>query len=210
MSRRDDLGRRFARLATDVVVRQPALWRAFRGLVARQFDGLAPRWDELLGPDHLAPLEAALAAIGAEPTRALDLGTGTGAAAFAVARRFPRCEVVGVDLSPRMVEAARERTSAELADRVRFEVGDGAALPFGAASFDLVTLANVIPFFDELARVVRPGGRVALAFSGGPQTPIYVPPERLRSELEARGFSEFAEFAAGRGTSLLATRGGSS
>ena len=46
------------------------------------------------------------------------------------------------------------------------------------------------------------------AFSGGDATPIYVAPERLRAELEGRGFTEFADFAAGHGTALLARKGG--
>ena len=45
------------------------------------------------------------------------------------------------------------------------------------------------------------------AFSLGPGTPIYVPSERLRQELARRGFTEFAEFAAGKGTALLARKG---
>jgi hypothetical protein len=47
---------------------------------------------------------------------------------------------------------------------------------------------------------------VLIAYSAGAETPIYVPPERLRSELERRGFAEFAELSAGRGTSLLAVK----
>jgi hypothetical protein len=69
-----------------------------------------------------------------------------------------------------------------------------------------VTLGNMIPFFDELARVVAPGGRVVFAFSAGPATPIYVAPERLRAELSRRGFGQFAELAAGKGTSFVAAR----
>jgi hypothetical protein len=45
------------------------------------------------------------------------------------------------------------------------------------------------------------------AFSLGPGTPIYVPPERLRQALARRGFTEFAEFDAGKGTALLARKG---
>jgi len=62
----------------------------------------------------------------------------------------------------------------------------------------------MIPFFDELARVVAPGGHVLFGFSAGPETPIWVPPERLREELGARGFTDFADFEAGGGTALLA------
>jgi ubiquinone/menaquinone biosynthesis C-methylase UbiE len=200
------LGRRFARLATDVVVRRPALWRLFRGPIRRQFARVAPQWDAMRVPGHLDSFEAALDALPAPPERALDLGTGTGAAAVAIARRFPEAVVVGVDLAPEMLAEAREKTPPELAPRVRFQTADAAALPFEDASFDLVALANMIPFFDELARVVTPGGHVAVGFSSGAETPIYVSPERLRAELGRRGFTDFAEFAAGRGTGFLARR----
>jgi ubiquinone/menaquinone biosynthesis C-methylase UbiE len=200
------LGRRFARLATDVVVRRPALWRLFRGPLRRQFDHLAPKWDEILMPDHLEAFERALAEVEPPPRRALDLGTGTGDAAFALARRFPEADVVGLDISRPMVERAQQKRAPELAARVRFEVGDAAALPFENGAFDLVSLANMIPFFDELARVVAPGGCVVFGFSGGSGTPIYVPPERLREELERRGFVHFSEIAAGRGTAFLARK----
>ena len=76
----------------------------------------------------------------------------------------------------------------------------------GDASFQLVTLANMIPFFDELARVLGRGGWALFSFSVGPETPIWVPPERLQAELSHRGFSDFAEFQAGAGTALLARK----
>jgi SAM-dependent methyltransferase len=195
------LGRRFARLATNAVVRRPRAWRLFRGPLRRQFDRLAPHWDEIIQTDHLAAFERALEQVERPPRRALDLGTGTGAAALVVARRFPEAEVVGVDLAESMIAEARRKT-----DRVRFEVGDAAALRFEDGAFDLVAHANMIPFFDELARVVAPGGYVVFGFSGGSETPIYVDPGRLRGELERRGFAHFAELEAGRGTAFLARK----
>ena len=201
------LGRRYARAITNVVVRRPRLWRLFRGSLRLQFESLAPRWDAMRVPDHLAPLERALEQVDPPPRRALDLGTGTGAAALAVARRFPEAEVVGVDLAERMLEEARRKVPAELRGRVRFERADASRLPFAGGEFDLVSLANMIPFFDELARVVTPGGHVVFGFSGGPSTPIYVPPERLEAELGRRGFLDFAEFTVGRGTAFLARKG---
>jgi SAM-dependent methyltransferase len=204
---RRELGQKFARLSTNAVVRSPRLWRLFRPLVRKQFDAIAADWDTMRDPTHLAPYEAALAAVDPAPARALDLGTGTGQGAFAIARRFPGTEVVGVDLADAMLAEARRKTPAELAERVRFENGDASALAFPDASFELVAHANMIPFFDELARVLAPGGQAVFAFSVGPGTPIYVPPERLREELARRGFAEFAEFDAGKGTALLARKG---
>jgi ubiquinone/menaquinone biosynthesis C-methylase UbiE len=199
-----ELGRRFARMATNAVVSHPRLWRLFRRVMRLQFDRLAPRWDTMRDPDHLASFEKALAAIEGAPARALDLGTGTGAGALAIARRFPEAEVVGVDLSDGMLQQARRNTPPEFEGRIRFERADASRLQYPNDSFDLVALANMMPFFDELARVTAPGGWVVFAFSAGSETPIWVPAERLRTELARRGFADFADFQARAGTSLLA------
>jgi ubiquinone/menaquinone biosynthesis C-methylase UbiE len=200
------LGQRFARLATDVAVRWPRLWGLFRPFLRRAFDRIAPQWAEMRSADAFAPLEAALAALSEPPRRTLDLGTGTGQAAFAIAERFPETEVVGADISAEMLAEARSRTPPQLDSRLRFELADASRLPYEAGAFDLVVLANAIPFFAELDRVTAPGGAVVFSFSAGPETPIYVPPERLRNELERRGFADFAAFSAGRGTALLARK----
>jgi SAM-dependent methyltransferase len=200
------LGQKFARLATNAALRSPLLWRLFRPLVRRLFDEIAPTWDELRSPGHLASYERALEAVDPAPARALDLGTGTGQGAFAIARRFPDAHVVGVDLADRMLAEAERKTPAELRDRVAFEQGDASSLAYPDGSFDLVAHANMIPFFDELDRVLAPGGRVLFAFSVGASTPIYVPPERLRTELDRRGFTDFADFEAAEGTALLARK----
>jgi SAM-dependent methyltransferase len=89
---------------------------------------------------------------------------------------------------------------------VTFEVGDAAALAHPDGDFELVVLSNMIPFYDELARVVAPGGTLVFSFSRGAETPIYVAPERLRRELGVRGFAEFAEFSAEPATALRAKR----
>ena len=171
------------------------------------FDRLAPQWDELRSSaDAYAPYEAALDRVEPPPKRALDLGTGTGGAAFLIARRFPGAEVVGADLAERMIEQARQNLDADLRERVRFEIADASKLPYPDASFDLVGLSNMIPFFDELDRVLTSGGSLIVAFSGGAGTPIYVSSERLRAELGRRGFSDFADFFTDPGTALLARK----
>jgi ubiquinone/menaquinone biosynthesis C-methylase UbiE len=198
-------GQKFARFVTDAVVRRPTAWRALRGPLRRMFDGLAPTWDTRIGPHHLWALDLALADV-PPPRRVLDLGTGTGVVAKALAERYPEAEVVGIDLSPGMIDEARRTLAPELAGRVGFEVGDASALECEDASFDLVVLSNMIPFYDELARVVAPGGTLVFSFSRGSETPIYVPPERSREELERRGFTEIAEFSAEPATALRAKR----
>ena len=147
----------------------------------------------------LAPMEAALDRIEPKPRRILDVGTGTGAVARLAAERFPDAEVVGADLSERMIAEARRLTDST---RSRYEVADARQLPFEDGAFELVTLGNMIPFFDELARVVASGGHVSIAYSGGAGTPIYVPTERFRAELGRRSFAEFAELSGGPGTAL--------
>jgi len=201
------IGRRFVRLATDASVRSPLLWKLFRPFVRRQFDDLAPRWDAMRLEDTFAPFNAALGGIDQPPAHVLDLGTGTGAGALLLAERFPDAQIVGVDMSEAMLDHARSNTPAELRERVRYERADASALPFGDGSFELVAHANMIPFFDEVGRLVAPGGNTLFAFSSGAETPIYVPVARLREELARRGFTEFAEFNAGRGNALLARKG---
>jgi demethylmenaquinone methyltransferase/2-methoxy-6-polyprenyl-1,4-benzoquinol methylase len=104
-----------------------------------------------------------LAARAASPAggRVLDLATGTGDIAFAMSTGNT-C-VVGLDVTPRMIELARARAAESR--RPVFLVGDMLALPFPDASFDVVTtgygLRNVPDLekaIDEIARVLRPGG----------------------------------------------------
>ena len=196
-------GRRFARAATRVVVAEPRLWPVFRRLLRFQFDALAPSWEGRRGPESLQALAAALDRLERAPDRILDLGTGTGLAARFLADRFPDASIVGADLSPAMLEEARRLTPGA---RISYELADGSHLPYPSGSFDLVVLLNMIPFFDELARVTAAAGAVVFASSSGADTPIYVPTETLRRELEGRGFTRFEDVAAGAGTAVLATR----
>lgn len=97
----------------------------------------------------------------------LDAATGTGAVAIMLAKRG--ADVVGMDLAPVLVDTARARADEEGVD-VRFEVGDAEAMGYEDASFDAVTSTLGVMFApdhaavaSELARVTRPGGRIALA-----------------------------------------------
>ena len=94
--------------------------------------------------------------------RALDLATGTGDIAFAMARAG--AQVVGLDITPRMIELAVQKAN-PAAGACAFIVGDMLNLPFPDRSFDVVTtgygLRNVPDLtraIDEIARVLAPGG----------------------------------------------------
>jgi demethylmenaquinone methyltransferase/2-methoxy-6-polyprenyl-1,4-benzoquinol methylase len=100
--------------------------------------------------------------------RVIDLACGTGDIALATAARG--AAVVGIDVTPRMVQIARAKAARARRDGLRmvpsFLVGDMVSLPLGDASADIVTtgygLRNVPvlePALDEIARVLRPGGR---------------------------------------------------
>jgi SAM-dependent methyltransferase len=198
---------RFARVTTVAATRVPWLWPVLRMPMRFMFDRIAPQWDTNRSPARLTAFEAALATIPNAPARALDVGTGTGDAAFAVAARWPAAEVRGFDLSARMIDEARAKTPPELRDRVRFETADARHLPVEDAAFDLVGMNNMIPFAAELARVTAPGGHVVAAFTRGAGTPIYVPFDRLRPDLERHGFEDVRELTVDPGTAVVARRG---
>jgi SAM-dependent methyltransferase len=150
-------------------------------------DPLAPSRE--LGEPALAALVARLEQRGGHPSFAamlhaylerlplasarsvLDLGCGTGVAARAVAGRPEFAgRIIGIDLSPHMVAAARRLAHEQgLAERITFQVGDCLALEEVDAACDVViahTLMSHVPapqgVLAEAARVVRPGGMVAI------------------------------------------------
>ena len=141
----------------------------------QMFDGIAERYDLLnrinsLGMDR-GWRRAAIDALALSPgDRVLDLATGTADVALAVAAREAQATVVGLDPSRRMLDIGRRKvTEAELDGRVELVVGDAQALPFEGASFDGITMSfgiRNVPdrsrALREMARVLKPGGRVAI------------------------------------------------
>jgi demethylmenaquinone methyltransferase/2-methoxy-6-polyprenyl-1,4-benzoquinol methylase len=137
--------------------------RAMFDRIARVYDpinsvmtaGLHQRWRER------AADMAGLAAGG----RALDVATGTGDLAVALAERVgPSGEVIGSDFSERMLELAREK-----APGLRFETANALDLPYEDDAFDAATVgfgarnfSDLARGLTEMARVVRPGGRVVV------------------------------------------------
>ena len=106
--------------------------------------------------------------IGAD-SRVLDIGCGSGPAARQAARIAVSGTVLGVDLSAQLVKRAAERSRAEGLANVGFEVGDVQVHPFEPASFDVAVsrfgamyFGHPVAAFANVARAVRPGGRLAL------------------------------------------------
>jgi SAM-dependent methyltransferase len=199
--------RLLGRAINAIAARAPALWPLVRGPMRSFWDRQAIDWGEVdrSSAFHLAPLAAALLHV-SEPERAIDIGTGHGDAALLVAREFPRARVRGVDLSEEMVKRATARVGLDPEGRIAFKVGDASDLPYDDDSFDLVTQLNMPPFFREIARVLRPGGHVAIAATFGPRTPFYTPDAVLRRGFRRAGLEPLDSGTAAEGTWFVARK----
>ncbi|HEX3734801.1 MAG TPA: bifunctional demethylmenaquinone methyltransferase/2-methoxy-6-polyprenyl-1,4-benzoquinol methylase UbiE [Solirubrobacterales bacterium] len=201
----------------------------FAGQVNRMFDRVAGNYDALnsvmTAGMHHRWRERAADRTGLGPgDSALDVCCGTGDLAFELSRRVaPEGRVVGCDFSEPMLDLAREKALSRQAQGVRFEWADALALPYDGERFDAVTvgfgvrnLADLDRGLRELARVLKPGGRLVIleitqptrpplstfyslwfdrivpllgAFSGDPEAYSYLP-ESVRSFPSPHGLAE--------------------
>lgn len=135
------------------------------------FEEVGPDWDALrrvFGDDLLRA--RAINALVTPPLRVADIGTGTGILALELARLG--LDVVGIDRSEAMLETARQKWMLEAANAsgsLELRAGDAHALPLADASVDAAFAHMVLHSLEdperavrEMARVVRPGGRVVL------------------------------------------------
>jgi demethylmenaquinone methyltransferase/2-methoxy-6-polyprenyl-1,4-benzoquinol methylase len=128
--------------------------------------GQDPRWRRfLVSRVHAGPDETVL-----------DVATGTAAVAIELTRRTG-CRVVGLDQSAEMLaEGSRRVARAGLNDRIDLVHGEAERLPFDNGSFDALTFTYLLRYVEdpeatlrELARVVRPGGTIAMLEFGLPR-----------------------------------------
>lgn len=206
----------------------------FAGQVNRMFDRVAGRYDALnsvmtAGLHHRWRERAAERAELGPGDSALDVCCGTGDLTLELAGRVrPGGHVVGCDFSEPMLDLAREKASARGADGARFEWADALALPYDGKRFDALTvgfgvrnLADLDRGLREMARVLKPGGRLVIleitqptrpplstfyslwfdrvvpllgAFSGDPEAYSYLP-ESVRSFPSPLGLAEKMDHA---------------
>ena len=139
-----------------------------RDLVKQRFGATAENYVRSTDHSQGESLDRLLALVDPQPGwRALDIATGGGHTALAVAPRVG--EVVATDLTAEMLAAAERFIRGQGVENVTFREADAMALPFGDAEFDLVTcriaphhFPDCAQFVREAARVLRPGGVAAM------------------------------------------------
>ncbi len=155
------------------------------------FDRIARRYDMLnrvlsMGIDQRWRKKTVRAMNLKDGDRILDIATGTGDLAIMIAKRYPNAKVVGLDPSVQMLERAKIKCAKKKLGLVDLEVGDAQELPFEDNSFDACCIAfgiRNVPDrrlgLQEMARVTRPGGRVAILELSEPKRGVMAPLARF-------------------------------
>ncbi len=156
----------------------------------------------------LTPLAAAVLHVG-DPERILEVECGEGEGALFLAREFPSARVRGIDADAGAIRRARARVGLDPEGRIAFKHGGPRSLPFPSDHFDLLVALDARPSAGEAARVLRPGGFLALA-AGHRPSPLGGLGGRLYRWRQGRlGFEPIWEEAAGDGSfSVARLRGG--
>lgn len=159
---------------------------------------LAPSYDDLTAaaPGYGEALRMGLERCGVTPVACADVAAGTGAASRMIRARYPSARVVAVDLSAEMLREWRT-----VGDIGRI-VGAAWALPLASGGLDLAVTQNAPPCFNELARIVRPGGVVLFSLSTAGPLPAGLRAWLIRRALPD-GLAPLSETAAGRGITWL-------
>lgn len=153
--------------------------------VREMFDSIAPAYDIMnramtMGVDKLWRYKAVNIVAAHNPSSILDIATGTGDLAIALARRLKQADIIGADLSSQMLQIARQKIKRKrLQQRIRLLEADGTALPFPAKTFDCVTIAYGIRNFEDISRgyaemyrVLKPGGLLLVIELATPVEPL--------------------------------------
>lgn len=176
---------------------------AFSTQVRQMFDHIAPQYDLLnklnsLGLDRYWRHVLVQSVAGSRPRQILDVATGTGDVAIALARACPEAQVTGMDLSREMMAVGvRKVEAAGLADRIGFGVGDALDIDLPDEAVDAVTcafgvrnFASIEQGYREFARVLRPGGIVAVLELTEPESGLLHTGYRLYTRLYLRRMAQ--------------------
>jgi SAM-dependent methyltransferase len=146
--------------------------QAWNGYEGEHWADNQQRWDTV-NEGFNEPLLTAAVITGTD--RILDVGCGAGRTTRLAALRAPHGHALGLDLSAPMLERARNTAHAENIDNAAFEQGDAQVHPLQPASFDVVISRYGVMFFADpaaaftnLARALRPGGRMAFICAADP------------------------------------------
>jgi demethylmenaquinone methyltransferase/2-methoxy-6-polyprenyl-1,4-benzoquinol methylase len=158
------------------------------------FDRIAPRYDFVnrvlsFGLDVRWRKRTVRALALGERPLVLDVATGTGDLALEIARACPGAHVIGLDPSPQMLAIAEHKVAHRgLGERISFVIGDAQELPQHSCEIDAATIAFGIrnvpdraAALRELARVVRPGGRIAILELGEPRRGLFAALARVHT-----------------------------
>lgn len=172
---------------------------AFASQIRQMFDGIAPDYDLLnklnsLGLDRLWRRVLVRVVRETRPELILDVATGTGDVAIALAGACPDAQIVGMDLSEEMMTVgARKVARAGLSEQITFGLGDALAIELPDGAVDAVTcafgvrnFASILEGYREFARVLRPGGMVAVLELTEPEIGLLHRGYRLYTDLYLR------------------------
>ncbi len=154
--------------------------------IAAMFDRISPKYDALnhllsLNIDKVWRRKAAKTATKKQPNAILDLATGTGDLAIALAKRNPQAHIIGMDISEKMLDIGKAKVAQQMMEnQIELGLGDAASLPFEGDSFDAVTVAfgvrnfeNLDKSLSEIHRVLKQDGLIViLEFSMPERFPV--------------------------------------
>jgi ubiquinone/menaquinone biosynthesis C-methylase UbiE len=159
-------------------------------------------------PPVLTPLAAAVLHVG-DPERILQVECGEGKGALFLAREFPSARVRGIDRDGGAIKRATARVGLDPEGRIAFKPEDPGSIPFPDDHFDLLAVLDARPSASEAARVLRPGGFLALAATRGEDPLTGLTGAIYRRRLRRQGFEPIWTEAAGEGGfSIHRLRGG--
>lgn len=154
--------------------------------IGKMFDNIAPTYDRLnhilsMNIDHLWRRRAVKEVCRLQPRHILDVATGTGDLAIALARKLPCCPIMAIDLSEKMLAIAEQKVEARnLGGQILLAQGDVDNLDFEDESFDMVTVGfGVRNFTDldralgEMRRTIREGGHIVILELSNPRGKLF-------------------------------------